>query len=395
MTPRGYSAADIRKRNRAGLLRLVHRHGAIARNDLARSLGLTRASVTILANELLDEGLLVEAGSSGGSGRAGRRKIYLRVRAEAGKVIGVGVEPDRVQVLVADLAGSVTGVRNLPSPAARLGKEREPGLALARAVGEAARELLGGGAPGAAGVVWAGLGVTGRVDPEEGVSIREPRLWEGPVRLAEPLEAALGLPAAVDNNVRALALAEILLTDARRSPPAGLLFVKYGPGVGGALTTGGAPWAGAHNRAGEIGHTLVEPYGEPCPYCGRRGCLESLVSAGALGRALGREGARIDALCAELASRDPEAFSALAARFARALGNAIELCDPAIVALYGTPFRNPALFTEIARRVEPNDRPCEIRRSGLDTELPALGGAALALDRFLEAGGIPRGIQGR
>lgn len=389
MTPRGLSAADIRTRNRAGLIRLVHRHGAIARNDLAKSLGLTRASVTILANELIDEGLIVEAGSSGGVGRAGRRKIFLRVRAEAGKVIGVGVESDRVQVLVADLAGSVLGVRDLPPSAARPGRDRAPGPALAKAVAEAATELLGGLPPARAGVVGAGLGVTGRVDPRAGVSLREPRIWEGPVPLAEPLGEALGLPSSVDNNVRSLALAELLLTDARRSPPEGLLFVKYGPGVGGAWTTGGSPWAGAHHRAGEIGHTLVEPEGPPCPYCGRRGCLESLVSARALGEVLGRPGARAEELCAELAARDPEAFALLAARFARALGNAIEVCDPAVVTLYGAPFRDPSLFAEIARRVESNDRPCEIRRSGLDPELPALGGAALALDRFFDSGGVP------
>ena len=68
--------------------------------------------------------------------------------------------------------------------------------------------------------------------------------------------------------------------------------------------------------------------------------------------------------------------------FARALGNAIEVCDPSRVALYGQAFLTGRLFDEIASRVESNERPCEIARSGLDPALPALGGAALALDRF-------------
>ena len=95
----------------------------------------------------------------------------------------------------------------------------------------------------------------------------------GPVRLREPLELALGVPVAVDNNVRALALAELLLTDAKSSSPAGLLFVKYGPGVGAAWLVGGTPWPGAHFRSGERGHTLVENDGPTCAYCGRRGGL--------------------------------------------------------------------------------------------------------------------------
>lgn len=398
MNPRGLSAADLRKRNRAGILRLVHSQGAMARNDLAGALGLSRASVTILSGEMLDEGLLVEAGSSAAAGKAGRRKIFLRIRPEAGALVGVGVESDRTQVLVTDLAGEVRAMRELPSPGKGpgAGKDADPGVLLARAVLGAVSGILGDSAPRNAGVVGAGLGVTGRVDPESGTSLREPRIWEGPVALARPLSEALDVPSAVDNNVRALALAELLLTEARRDPPPGLLFVKYGPGVGGAWTTGGRPWAGAQNRAGEIGHTLVEPDGPVCPMCGRRGCLESLVSLGTLrGRgAPGREGhgaSRIEAILESMDREDPQAYALLAGRFARALGNAIELLDPSLVALYGTPFRSEGLLGHIASRVESTGRACEIRRSGLDPDLPALGGAALALDAFFEAGGIPAG----
>ncbi|MFZ4615902.1 MAG: ROK family transcriptional regulator [Rectinemataceae bacterium] len=385
MTHRGLSATDIRKRNRFGLLSLVHRNGAIARNDLASSIGLTRASVTILVGELLEEGLIVEAGSSGGNGKAGRRKIFLRIRNEAGKLLGVGIDQERIQVLVSDLGGTVLGVRNLSLP--RILRGAEPGTVFAKAAAQAVSELLGGEAAAAAGVLGAGVGVTGRVDPDSGLSLREPRLWEGTVAIREPFEAALGVPVSVNNNVRALSVAELLLTDMKKSPPAGLLLVKYGPGVGAAWTPGGLPWSGAHNRAGELGHTFVAADGPPCPYCGRRGCLESLVSAQALGLALSMQGSTVETLCAALSLRDPEAFALLASRFARALGNAIELCDPSVVTLYGLAFRDSALFSEVARRVEANDRPCEIKRSGLDPEFPALGGVALALERFFQGGG--------
>ena len=433
MIPRGLSAADIRRRNRSGILRLIHCHGALARNDLAAALGLTRASVTILSGEMLDEGLLEEAGASGPGGKAGRRKIFLRIRPEAGTLIGAGVEPDRLQVLTTDLAGRVLGVRDIPSRdfagtdtrpgPGRSEKKRpgavdrpggagpgsgvppaeadpgnlpagaDPGNRLAGTVLRTAIELVGAASLSAAGVAGAGLGVTGRVDPETGTCLREPRIWNGPVPLAAPLEAALGVSVSVDNNVRALALGELLLTETRRKPPPGLLFVKYGPGVGGAWTAGGPPWAGAQNRAGEIGHTLVEAEGPVCPMCGRRGCLESLVSLSAL-RARARGDGRaskagIQSLLRRLAREDPGELSLLAARFARALGNAIQLLDPSRIALYGLPFRNEDLLRQIASRVESTGRPCEIRRSGLDPALPALGGAALALDRFLEGGGEP------
>ncbi len=151
MNPHGLSASDLRKRNRAGLLGLVHRNGAIARNDLASNIGLTRASVTILANELIEEGLLVEAGSSSGTGKAGRRKIYLRIRSEAAMLLGIGLESDRLQVLLTDLGGAVLGVRNLSVP--RGIRSGNPGPLLAKLVSEATRELAGGRSAAEAGVI--------------------------------------------------------------------------------------------------------------------------------------------------------------------------------------------------------------------------------------------------
>ncbi len=380
MTPHGFSSPDLRKRNRAGILRLMHRHGSVARNDLAQELGLTRASVTYLINELLADGLVAEGEASEADGRVGRRKIFMHIRSHAACVAGIGADSERLQIVLTDLSGSVLGVRNLPSPSSDTHDAVAIEANLVRAIRRTLAELTAqaGGVP----VLGAGMVVTGRVDSEAGVSLREPRLWPGRVNLREPLELALGVPVAVDNNVRALALAELLLTEAKSSSPAGLLFVKYGPGVGAAWAVGGVPWPGAHFRSGELGHTLVENDGPPCTYCGRRGCLESLVSARALADTMGLPGGRVEHLCASLEAHDHQAFATLAARFARAIGNAIEVCDPSVVTLYGAPFRTGSLFDEIAKRVESNERPCEIRRSWLDPDLPALGGAALALDRF-------------
>lgn len=117
MTPRGLSSPDLRKRNRTGILRLIHRHGGIARNDLAKALGLTRASVTYLVSELMDDGLVVEGASSESAGKVGRRKIFMNIRPEAASVLGIGLDFDRLQLVLTDLAGTVLGVRNLPSSA--------------------------------------------------------------------------------------------------------------------------------------------------------------------------------------------------------------------------------------------------------------------------------------
>lgn len=392
---RGWNAPDLRKRNRAGVLRLVHARGDIARNELAAELGLTKAAVSILVNELIAEGIVSEAGEQRGERRAGRRKIALRLRPEAGALLGVGIDSERTQLIVSDLAGEPLAVRELPPPSETT-RDRPGSRATTTAVSAgdfasslaaAARELLSAAGLGAEALLGAGVGVSGRVDELRGVSLREPRLWEGELPLRAPLEEALGVCVSVDNNVRALALAELLLCDERATSGESLLFTKYGPGVGAAWTMGGRAWPGAHHRSGELGHTVVASEGPTCPYCGRVGCLESLVSARALGERLGLEGRPAHELCAILSKRDGRGYEELAERFAVALGNAIELYDPAAVVLYGPAFAEGALFDEIARRIVANDRPCDVRRSRLDPALPALGGTALALERFFGDGG--------
>lgn len=390
---RGWNAPDLRKRNRAGVLRLVHARGDIARNELAFELGLTKAAVSILVNELIAEGLISEAGEQRGERRAGRRKIALRLRPEAGALLGVGIDSERTQLILCDLAGKPLAVRELPPPNEAAGGQTSgrPRAVIAEAfasnLGTAARELLAAAGLGAKALLGAGVGVSGRVDELRGVSLREPRLWEGELALRAPLEGALGICVSVDNNVRALALAELLLCEERSTSGESILFTKYGPGVGAAWTMGGRAWPGAHHRSGELGHTVVASEGPACPYCGRVGCLESLVSARALGERLGLEGRPAHELCAILRERDGRAYEELAERFAVALGNAIELYDPAAVVLYGPAFADGPLFDEIARRVVSNDRPCDVRRSRLDPALPALGGTALALERFFADGG--------
>lgn len=374
---RGWNAPDLRKRNRAGVLRLVHARGDIARNELAFELGLTKAAVSILVNELIAEGLVSEAGEQRGERRAGRRKIALRLRPEAGALLGVGIDSERTQLILSDLAGEPLAVRELPPP----------NETFASSLAVAARELLAAAGLAGEALLGAGVGVSGRVDELRGVSLREPRLWEGELALRAPLEEALGICVSVDNNVRALALAELLLCGERATSGESLLFTKYGPGVGAAWTMGGRAWPGAHHRSGELGHTVVASEGSACPYCGRVGCLESLVSARALGERLGLDGRPAHELCAILRERDGRAYEELAERFAVALGNAIELYDPAAVVLYGPAFAEGPLFDEIARRVVSNDRPCDVRRSRLDPALPALGGTALALERFFADGG--------
>ncbi|MDK1472458.1 ROK family protein [Streptomyces sp. 549] len=135
-----------------------------------------------------------------------------------------------------------------------------------------------GTAPAAAGVA-----VPGILDEAAGMVHYAANLGWRDVPLRALLAERLGgVPVALGHDVRTGGLAE-----GRVGAGAGVdrfLFVPLGTGIAGAIGIDGRVEAGAHGGAGEIGHIVVRPDGPECG-CGQRGCLETLASASAVGRA--------------------------------------------------------------------------------------------------------------
>ncbi len=102
--------------------------------------------------------------------------------------------------------------------------------------------------------------------------------WEGSFPLAETLKEALGTEVRVGNDVQVATEAEFHLGAGREFQS--LIGVFWGTGVGGGLVLGGKPWLG-RGAAGEIGHMVVKRGGATCP-CGRRGCMEAYAGRSAM-----------------------------------------------------------------------------------------------------------------
>ena len=98
--------------------------------------------------------------------------------------------------------------------------------------------------------------------------------WRG-FELKRRLVEATGIPVAVDNDAKALALGEGWAGAARGEE--NFLAMVVSTGIGGGIVLGGALLDGQDGNAGHIGHVIVEPDGRPC-VCGGRGCLEAEAS---------------------------------------------------------------------------------------------------------------------
>ena len=109
--------------------------------------------------------------------------------------------------------------------------------------------------------------------------------------LLKRLEGALGVPVAVDNDAKALALGEAWYGAGRTL--SNFLAMVVSTGVGGGLVVNDALLDGKDGNAGHVGHVIVEPDGALCG-CGAYGCLEAEASGTAIERRTGRPPAEAD-----------------------------------------------------------------------------------------------------
>ncbi|MCL7972008.1 MAG: ROK family protein [marine benthic group bacterium] len=152
-------------------------------------------------------------------------------------------------------------------------------------------------APDLAEVGAVGVGVAGQVDTKKGIVRSAPNLGWSDFPLGERLEQVLGVPVAVENDVRAISWGVWRHGAGRDVDDLLVLFV--GTGVGGGIVSGGLPITGDRGVAGEIGHSTLVQGGRLCT-CGRRGCLEAYAGGWA-----------IAARAREAVAEDPEAGQAI------------------------------------------------------------------------------------
>lgn len=107
--------------------------------------------------------------------------------------------------------------------------------------------------------------------------------WKGIIPLAEMLREEFNVPALVTNDANAAAVGEMIYGAAKGLKD--FIVITLGTGLGSGLVANGQLINGKHGIAGELGHTTVNYAGRYCN-CGKRGCLETYVSATGIKRSV-------------------------------------------------------------------------------------------------------------
>ncbi|MFI6266954.1 ROK family protein [Micromonospora sp. NPDC051006] len=390
---------SVRLRNRSALLTKLFLDGPLTRQDLVRSTGLSQPAVSNVVGDLIEEGLVVEAGAAESDG--GRPSMMLRVAPRFAFVIGVDVGETRVRVELFDFVMTLLASVEYPLDPARTEPAVVAGHVLAgidAVTGEA------GVAP--ADVLGVGIGVSGVVEQGAQAVVHAQALGWDRVPLERLISAGTDLPLHIDNGAKTLGQAEMWFGAGRGTRHA--VFALVGSGVGAAVVAGGVTYRGASSSAGEWGHTTLVYGGRPCR-CGARGCLEAYVGAEAIieryrearrGRPVPGEdeesqvAALLDAAATSATAR--RVLDETAAYLGAGVANLINLFNPERVVLGGWTAMAlgellPAVREAAGRQAlrQPYEQASiELCRLGVDAV--ALGAATLPIARFLGDGGVRR-----
>jgi predicted NBD/HSP70 family sugar kinase len=343
------------------LLQALLDGGPQSRADLARVSGLTPTTVSVVTAELIADGLIEEVGRKPTSS-AGKPATLLAVEPDGRHVIALDLsDDDLVEAAVVNLAGKIIARRSLP-------RDGETGKKAAAAVVRLARELSKTLERPLLGV---GVATPGIVD-DAGVVLTAAHVQWTDEPLADKLVTALNVPSYVTNDANAAVLAEYRV--AGLSNGDNLMLVRVGGGVGAGIVIGGELFVGDHFAAGEIGHVIVDDDGDICK-CGRRGCLEAMVSAPLLAQ--------------RLAGLDDHARRQLLEQAGRHLGKALATLVGALnlsdivlsgpMDLLDDRFRVAALETIRNRTFPAVGQHVTVRFSSLGDDGVLLGAAALVL----------------
>lgn len=253
--------------NRRIVLNLVRAHQPISRADLARAMGVRRGAVSLIVNDLLKNGAIVE-GATGDAVR-GRKPTFLYIDTNRRAVVAIDIRVSQTSLMLADLVGKpIGGIVTLPT-------ERDP-KTLVKSLATRIKRMLAdhGEIDACTGI---GVAVPGMVERPSMRVLHAPTLGWHDVDLRDMLARATGMPVEIENSGRVCALAQLWAMHGADSPTGDFVFVSASDGLGVGVSFQREVLRGRHNLAGEFGHLLLSMDGPKCS-CGSNGCWEAYVS---------------------------------------------------------------------------------------------------------------------
>lgn len=260
---------DLRRVNRAEILRKIYFEGPISRLEVSQEIGISPATVTNIVNELLEKKILVESGIKRSEG--GRPSTLITLNHEYGYFIGIEVGETFIQVELFDIFFNLSQKAYFPLNEPKISPQQ-----IVEAMVQGIEDVIRKSSLTEEAIIGVGIGFPGLVDPVKGVSIFTPNWGWHDVSITSQLRERLSIPMYIDNGAKAMAMGEMLFGAGRGANNMAVLLV--GTGVGSGIIHDRVLFRGSVNNAGEFGHTSLNIAGPKCR-CGSYGCMEMYIGA--------------------------------------------------------------------------------------------------------------------
>jgi N-acetylglucosamine repressor len=256
--------------NRRAVLKTIYDRREISRADIARSLQLTRGTVSNIVAQLIEDGLVREMGT--GISDGGKPPVILKLDEHGRHLIGLDLANSHFQGAVTDLRGNILYRCQLPMH----DQDGEAALALVYELVDAL--IPSTGQP----ILGIGIGAPGLIDGPRGIIRQAVNLLWRDLPLCDLLRERYDLPCYISNDSHAAAVGEYVFGQSARGKKHQIV-VKAGKGISAGILLDGQLYVGEKSSAGEIGHITLIDNGEVCS-CGNTGCLETVVNTAVLVR---------------------------------------------------------------------------------------------------------------
>jgi predicted NBD/HSP70 family sugar kinase len=236
----------LKRINEREVLETIRAGAPISRAEISRRAGISKPTVSLALQSLVDAGLVREA--TRGPDGPGYGAVYFEPVAEAALVLGLDLGARFVRGAVCDLGGTIRARQDVELAVADAAGATD-------AIARLRASLLEASGLDPALVDGVVVGVPGVVESDGTLSLAENVAGLEGRPFAQELQAALGLPVTLENDINLAALGEQWQGVARGVDD--FVFLSVGTGMGAGLVLHGELHRGRNGAAGEIDFALI------------------------------------------------------------------------------------------------------------------------------------------
>lgn len=365
----------IRDINSRLVLETILHHGMISRASIAKETGLTKATVSAITLELINNRLIAENGSDDTS--LGRKPILLSINKKAGYIFSIMIKTSTISVLLSDMGGEESCLLQVKLP--------KNIISLAKTIIDLC-ESIRKPVDTPYGLIGMTIGYYGIVQ-QDGIYLpSRPNQRLSISSLTDTLSRHFNAPIYLESDANLSAIGEM----SQEHHPSNLAALRLHSGVDLGIIHDhricSANWQTCH-----FGHTIIHIHGREC-YCGHQGCLEQYVSEAALLYALSEKkqvsNLTLDELYHLYTNKDPDTLLILedfTGYLAAGINNIIQVFQPDEVVINSDLIKMiPEILDQVRSHLANGTlKEVMITYSNLLDRAPLLGGVCVAANRFL------------